>query len=119
MPEGELLWRGDSVAFPPGGVAYLHRHQGPGIRVVADGEVRVDTDGHSNTSGIGEAWFENGPDPVFAQAGGMPARFIRVMIVPRALIGKSSIRYVNEEDKDKPKRQQVSRLCRAPLEVAG
>jgi hypothetical protein len=27
---GELLMRGDSVAFPPGGCAYLHRHQGPG-----------------------------------------------------------------------------------------
>ena len=29
MPKGELLMRGDSVAFPPGGCAYLHRHQGP------------------------------------------------------------------------------------------
>src|SRR6185503_575934 len=32
LPKGELLLRGDSVAFPPGGCAYLHRHQGPGIR---------------------------------------------------------------------------------------
>src|SRR3954452_6829817 len=31
LPQGDLLWRGDSVAFPPGGCAYLHRHQGPGI----------------------------------------------------------------------------------------
>ncbi len=30
MPKGALLLRGDSVAFPPGGCAYLHRHQGPG-----------------------------------------------------------------------------------------
>jgi len=29
LPKGELLMRGDSVAFPPGGCAYLHRHQGP------------------------------------------------------------------------------------------
>src|SRR3954466_7534209 len=29
LPQGDLLWRGDSVAFPPGGCAYLHRHQGP------------------------------------------------------------------------------------------
>ena len=34
IPQGELLLRGDSVAFPPGGVAHLHRHQGPGIRCV-------------------------------------------------------------------------------------
>src|SRR4029079_1606378 len=26
LPEGDLLWRGDSVAFPPQGGAYLHRH---------------------------------------------------------------------------------------------
>src|SRR3954447_16158526 len=31
LPAGDLLLRGDSVAFPPGGCAYLHRHQGPGI----------------------------------------------------------------------------------------
>jgi hypothetical protein len=31
VPSGALLLRGDSVAFPPGGCAYLHRHQGPGI----------------------------------------------------------------------------------------
>ena len=45
LPEGDLLWRGDSVAFPPGGCAYLHRHQGPGIRCVIDGTLRVDTNG--------------------------------------------------------------------------
>ena len=106
MPEGDLLGRGDSVAFPRGGVAYLHRHQGPGIRCVIEGELRVDTNGQAHTSGVGEAWFESGPEPVFAQAGDRPTRFIRVMILPRALIGKSSIQYVNEDDKTKPKLQQ-------------
>ena len=38
LPEGDLLWRGDSVAFPPGGCAYLHRHQGPGIRCLIEGD---------------------------------------------------------------------------------
>ena len=42
LPEGDLLWRGDSVAFPPGGCAYLHRHQGPGIRCLIEGPLRVD-----------------------------------------------------------------------------
>ena len=28
LPKGPLLLRGDSVAFPAGGCAYLHRHQG-------------------------------------------------------------------------------------------
>ena len=115
LPEGDLLWRGDSVAFPPGGCAYLHRHQGPGIRCLIEGALRVDTAGQSHTYEIGDAWFESGPEPVFAQAGDRPTRFIRVMILPRALIGKSSIQYVNEEDKAKPKTQQYRVFVDAPL----
>ena len=115
LPEGDLLWRGDSVAFPPGGCAYLHCHQGPGIRCLIEGTLRIDTNGQSHSYDIGDPWFENGSDPVFAQAGDRPTRFVRVLILPRALIGKSSIRYVNEEDKDKPKSQQYRVYVDAPL----
>jgi quercetin dioxygenase-like cupin family protein len=115
LPQGELLWRGDSVGFPPGGCAYLHRHQGPGIRCLIDGTLRVDTGGQSHQYGVGDAWYESGPEPVFAQAGDRATRFIRVMILPRALIGKSSIQYVNAEDKDKPKSQQYQVFVDAPL----
>jgi len=115
LAEGELLWRGDSVAFPAGGCAHLHRHQGPGIRCLIEGTLRVDTAGQSHSHEIGDAWFESGPDPVFAQAGSRPTRFIRVMILPRALIGKSSIQYVNEDDKVKPKTQQYRVFVDAPL----
>lgn len=115
LPSGDLLWRGDSVAFPPGGCAYLHRHQGPGIRCVAEGAIRVDTNGHATSYGPGGAWFESGPEPVFAQAAGRPTRFIRVMILPRTLLGKSSILYVNEADKAKPKPQQYKVYVDAPL----
>src|SRR5262247_800016 len=84
LPKGELLLRGDSVAFPPGGCAYLHRHQGPGIRCLIEGGIRIDTQGHSTSYGSGSAWYESGPDPVFAQAAAdRPSRFIRVMILPR------------------------------------
>src|SRR3954465_168303 len=118
LPEGDLLWRGDSVAFPPGGCAYLHRHQGPGIRCVLDGELRVEVNGPPTTYRIGQAWFEAGPDPVFAQAGDRPTRFVRVMILPRALAGKSSIIYVNEEDKAKPKSQEYRVFGDAPLTLS-
>lgn len=115
LPEGDLLWRGDSVAFPPGGCAYLHRHQGPGIRCLIEGDLRVDTAGQSHTHEVGDAWFESGPEPVFAQAGERPTRFIRVMILPRTLLGKSSILYVNAEDRDKPKSQQYRVFIDVPL----
>ncbi len=117
MPKGELLMRGDSVAFPPGGCAYTHVHQGPGIRCMIEGGIRIDTRGRSTSYGPGGAWYETGPDPVFAQ--GMedkPSRFIRVMILPRALLGKISIQYVKEEDKPKPKSQQYKVYADAPIE---
>ncbi len=115
LPAGELLLRGDSVAFPPGGCAYLHTHQGPGIRCLVEGGIRIDTQGHSTSYGPGGAWFESGPAPVFAQAADRPTRFIRVMILPRALLGKSSIAYVNEDDKARPKSQQYKVYVDAPI----
>jgi hypothetical protein len=116
LPAGDLLLRGDSVAFPPGGVAYLHRHQGPGIRCLIEGGIRIDTHGHSTSYGPGAAWFESGPDPVFAQAAlDRPSRFIRVMILPQALLGKSSIQYVSEEDKAKPKSQSYKVYADMPI----
>lgn len=117
VPKGPLLLRGDSVAFPPGGCAYLHRHQGPGIRCVIEGGIRVDTHGRSTSYGPGGAWYETGPDGVFAQAADRPTRFIRVMILPRAYLGKSSIEYVNEADRAKPKSQNYKIFVDLPLTV--
>jgi hypothetical protein len=116
LPKGELLLRGDSVAFPPGGCAFLHRHQGPGTRCVFEGAIRIDTHGKSTSYGPGGAWYETGPDPVFAQAApDRPTRFVRVMILPRALLGKSSIEYLNEEDKAKPKSQSYKLYADMPI----
>jgi hypothetical protein len=118
LPKGDLLLRGDSVAFPPGGCAYLHRHQGPGIRCLIEGGIRIDTHGGSTSYGPGGAWYETGPDPVFAQAAAdRPSRFIRVMLLPRALLGKSSIEYLDEADKAKPKSQQYKVFVDAPIDV--
>jgi hypothetical protein len=116
LPKGELLMRGDSVAFPPGGCAYLHRHQGPGIRCLIEGGIRIDTHGRSTSYGPGGAWFESGPDAVFAQASlDKTSSFIRVMILPRVLAGKSSLEYLNEEDKAKPKTQSYKIYADAPI----
>jgi hypothetical protein len=115
LPKGALLLRGDSVAFPPGGCAYLHRHQGPGIRCLIEGGIRIDTHGRSASYGPGGAWYESGPDPVFAQAANRPSRFIRVMILPQAYLAKSSVEYLNEEDKAKPKTQQYRIFADVPL----
>jgi hypothetical protein len=118
VPNGPLLLRGDSVAFPPGGCAYLHRHQGPGIRCLLEGGIRIDTRGHSHSYGPGGAWYETGSDGVFAQAADRPTRFVRVMVLPLAYLGKSSVDYLNEEDKAKPKSQQYKIFADMPLTAA-
>ena len=119
LPAGDLLMRGDSVAFPAGGCAFLHTHQGPGIRCLIEGGIRIDTHGRSTAYGPGGAWFESGPEPVFAQGADRPTRFIRVMILPRTLIGKSSIAYVNEDDKARPKSQQYKIFVDASIARPG
>ena len=44
-----------------------------------------------------------------------PSRFIRVMVLPRALLGKSSFQFVNEEDKAKPRVQQYKIFTDIPI----
>jgi hypothetical protein len=112
-----LLLRCDSVSFPPGGCAFLHTHQGPGIRCLIEGGIRIDTAGHSTSYAPGGAWFESGPEPVFAQAADRPTRFIRAMLLPAALQGKSSIAYVREEDRAKPKSQSYKGYVDAPISL--
>jgi quercetin dioxygenase-like cupin family protein len=105
-PDG-LLLRCDRVDFPPGGIAYTHTHQGPGIRCLLEGQLTVEAAGQSTTVVPGGAWFESGSDPVLAKAWSeSPTGFVRVMVLPRSLQGKSSIRYVNPEDRQKPKPQR-------------
>ena len=113
-----LLMRCDSVSFPPGGCAYLHTHQGPGIRCLIEGGIRIDAGGRSHSYAPGNAWFESGPEPVFAQAAAdRPTRFIRVMVLPARLRGQSSIGYVNAEDREKPKTQRYKIYIDAPIDL--
>ena len=110
------LLRLDSVAFPPGGCAYLHTHQGPGTRCLIEGRIRIDTEGHSASYGPGSPWFEAGPEPVFAQADEQQStRFIRAMVLPKQLLSQSSIRYVNDADQAKPKSQTYRIFAEALL----
>lgn len=107
LPASEVLLRCDRVDFPPGGEALTHVHQGPGIRCLLQGAIRIDAVGQSHPYKPGEAWFEAGPDPVYAAASpDGPTAFARVMVLPRTCHGKSSIRYVRPEDADRPKTQK-------------
>lgn len=119
VPTTPYLMRCDRVDFPPGGIAYTHIHQGGGIRCLLDGEIHVQVAGQEHHLKTGEAWFEAGPDPVLALASESgPTAFVRVMILPSALRGKSSIRYVLPQDADKPKRQTYRLFVDDPIDCA-
>jgi len=116
-PSDAWIMRCDSVKFPMGGAALKHTHQGPGIRCLCEGQIRIDTRGESHHYLPGQAWFEPGPDPVFAQASELECtRFVRVMILPAELRGKSSIQYVNPDDLEKPKSQRYKGHVDEPIE---
>jgi quercetin dioxygenase-like cupin family protein len=115
-PEGEWLVRCDRVDFPPGGVAYLHTHPGPGIRVLLKGAIRIDSAGESHDYGPFDWWYESGPEPVFAAASAAEeTAFVRVMLVPAALAGRRTIRYVDPADDEKPKLQKARIYLEHPL----
>jgi quercetin dioxygenase-like cupin family protein len=108
-PARTWLMRCDRVDFPPGGVAFRHTHPGPGIRCVLKGSIRIETAGESRTYGPFEAWFEAGPEPVFATASETEeTAFVRVMLLPAEWEGKRTIRYVDPADADKPKTQRAT-----------
>jgi quercetin dioxygenase-like cupin family protein len=116
LPGGEYLLRCDRVDFPPGGEAFLHTHQGPGIRVLLFGEISIETEGATHVYSAGMAWFETGPDPVHAAThAGEPSAFVRCMVLPRALQGSPSIRYARDEDRDRPKSQRYTVFLDEPV----
>ena len=119
LPKGPLLLRGDSVAFPPDGCAYLHRHQGPGIRCLLEGGIRIDTHGRSTSYGRAALGTRAAPSRCFAQAADRPTRFIRVMILPMAYLARSSVEYFDEEDKAKPKTQSYKIYADMPIALSG
>jgi quercetin dioxygenase-like cupin family protein len=107
-PDGDWLIRCDRVDFPPGSVAHLHTHPGPGLRVLLKGRIRIDTQGASHDYGPFEWWYETGPDPVHATASETEeTAFVRVLVLPAEWAGKRTIHYVDPADEDKPKLQRA------------
>ena len=117
-PGQPWLLRADRVDFPPGGEALTHTHQGGGIRCLLSGGIDIHTQGTVHHYAPLEPWFEAGPDPVYAAtAKDAASAFARVMILPRELLGKSSIRYVNADDLNKPKNQKYQVFIDTPVDL--
>ena len=110
------LMRCDRVDFPPGAVAHRHTHPGPGIRRLLFGELTITTGGSTTTYRAGGAWFENGPEPVYAESSATePSAFVRVMLLPTEWAGRRTIRYTDPADADRPARQRATVFGEEPL----
>ena len=93
------LMRCDRVDFPSGGIAYRHTHPGPGIRYLLHGSIRIESGGEEHEYAPGEAWFESGPEPVYAAASeSEDTAFVRCLLLPREWEGKRTIGYVDPAD---------------------
>ena len=90
------VMRCDRVDFSPAAVAHPHTHPGPGIRRLLFGELTVTTAGATSTYRRGGAWFESGPDVVYAEASPTEeTAFVRVILLPSEWAGKRTISYVD------------------------
>lgn len=106
------LMRCDTVTFPPGGEAFTHLHQGPGIRVTRDGEISIETEGATQTYGPGEAWAEKGVLPVHASTTtAASTTFVRCFLLPGQNRRASSLRIVNPEDRARVNTQKYRVLA--------
>lgn len=115
-PAVEWLLRCDRVDFPPGGVAYTHIHPGPGIRCLLHGSIRIETGGAAHSYGPLGAWFEPGPEPVYAAASETEqTAFVRVLLLPVEWAGKRTIRYVEPADTERPKTQRATVYLETPV----
>ena len=114
----DYLLRCDRVDFPPAGEALTHTHKGGGIRCLLAGGIDIHTNNTVHRYAPLEPWYEAGPDAVYAKAAPtMASGFARVMILPRELLGKSSITYVKAEDIDKPKNQKYQVFIDTPISL--
>lgn len=107
-PAFDWLMRVDQVTFPPGTIAPVHMHQGPGLRYVIEGEIdHVGPGGVKKVHHPGDVFLENGIDePVSAiMSETQTTSFLRGLILPRSLKGRSSTRVVQKQDWDTPKPQ--------------
>ena len=107
-----VVFRVDTVSFPPGAVAWRHVHPGPGIRYLTDGALRVAADDHAETRLARDAWFEPAHAPVRATAleGHPLTRFVRCMILPSRFLGQSTLTILDPSDLDRPRLQTTTRL---------
>jgi hypothetical protein len=119
LPEADgYLLRADRVDFPLGAITPKHTHAGPGIRCLLSGAVDAEIGDRRATYRAGEAWLERGPDPVIGRPSTTePTAFVRVMVLPHALLGQPSYRPWSKADAAMPRPQRFTLFLDEPIDL--
>lgn len=64
------------VGFPPGFRTPLHTHDAEGPRYVVKGRLRVEDNGHTQSYGVGDSFWETGSPMTIENIGGSDAEMI-------------------------------------------
>lgn len=102
-PDAPVLLRADRVDFPHGAVTPRHGHAGPGIRRLLAGRLLAEIGETHRRIDAGEAWFENGLEPVVGRNIAPASAFVRCMVLDPDLLGRPTFRATTPEDAAKPR----------------
>ena len=86
-----LFWL-DVINNPPGAVADVHTHQGPGIRALLSGAFRCRQPSEDGAADCpGDPWWESGIEAVISTPHETEiSKFLRCMILPLSLKGSGN-----------------------------
>lgn len=86
------LFRLDMINNPPGLVADVHTHEGPGIRALLSGSFRCLQPSENGAADCpGDPWWESGIEAVISTPHDTePSKFLRCMILPPSLAGEGN-----------------------------
>jgi quercetin dioxygenase-like cupin family protein len=111
---GEVDMRASEIVFDPGGTIKEHYHFGPGIRLLAAGELTlIDSEtGQEQIVHPGEFFYESGARRhVVVNRGREPARVIVVELVPAGLKGPAMVSITRRRELEAAGAQLKDKIC--------
>ncbi len=93
----------DRVDFQPDAVTPKHGHHGVGIRRLLSGALLAEIGEQVTRIAPGQAWYENGAEPVVGRVLQPGTAFLRCMVLDADMVGKSSFRAWTPADAAAPR----------------
>ncbi len=103
--EREAALRFERVDLNEGAETPRHTHRGSGLRVLIDGSLEADIDGHRRDLHPGDAWLEKGPGEavIGRAASGCRTAFVRLLVLPVIAEGEDSFVLLEDDDAPRPR----------------